>query len=147
MYFSSTGTINKFNKDLRADKAYNSTGVSINAVWEMGFYDFEAEYLTKFMNYITVSINPATKTSIDIQLVTNNQGTSIKQSAYYSLATYLHMNYAHFSYSTSYNPQPKHINVQANGFVYLKLVITNNSLTDVATVLSINLPVRLGGKV
>ena len=142
MYFGTNGTINKFDKSLRADNF-----LAIIAVWQMGFYDFGAEYLTKFMNYITVSINPSTKTSIDAQVVTNNQGTSIKQSVYYSLLTYLHTNFAHYSFSTSYNPQPKHLNTQANGFVYLKLIITNDSLTDVVTVLSINLPIRLGGRV
>lgn len=142
LYFSSGNTIQKFDVAERTD---NNT--AINAVWEMGFYDFEAEYLTKFMNNMWVSINPATKTSIDVQVVTNNEGTSEKQTVYYSLSTFLHANFEHWSFATSYNPQPKYLEIQAYGFVYLKLVLTNNSTTDLVTILSINLPARQGGKV
>jgi hypothetical protein len=142
LYFGANGYIAKFDITERTDE-----GTAINAVWEMGFYDFEADYLTKYLNNIWVAINPYTKTSVDIQIATNNEGTSEKQTVYYSLSTFLHCNFEHFSFSTSYNPQPKFLELQAYGFVYMKLILTNNSETDLVTVLSINLPARYGGKV
>lgn len=142
MYFGTNGTINKFDKTLRTDNL-----LAVSAIWEMGFYDFEAEYLTKFMNYITVSINPTAKSRLGVQVITNNGGTGLNQYVYYNLCSLSHTNFTRFSFNTSYNPQPRHLNVQANSFVYLKLILTNNSTTDSVTVLSINLPVRMGGKV
>jgi hypothetical protein len=142
LYFGSNGYIAKFDKEKRVDD-----NQVIKAIWESGFYDFQAEYLTKYLNNIWVTINPATKTSVNVQVTTNNEGTKDKQTVYYNLATYANVNYAHWSYSTSYNPQPKYLEVQAYGFVYIKILIGNDSETDVATVLSINLPARFGGKV
>jgi hypothetical protein len=142
LYFGANGYIAKFDIAERTDE-----GTAINAVWEMGFFDFGADYLTKYLNNIWVAINPSTKTSVDVQINTNNEGTSEKQTVYYSLSTFLHCNFEHFSFSTSYNPQPKFLELQAYGFVYMKLILTNNSETDLVTVLSINLPARYGGKV
>lgn len=110
LYFGADGNISKFDKTKRTDEE-----TTINAVWEMGFFDFGADYLTKYLNNIWVSINPTTKTSVGVQVTTNNEGTSELQTVYYSLATYLHANYAHWSYSTSYNPQPKYLEIQAYG--------------------------------
>jgi Uncharacterized conserved protein len=142
LYFGTNGTIEKFDISERTDN-----NIAINAVWESGFNDFGAEYLTKFMNNIWVSINPNTKTSVDVQITTNNEGTKDKQTVYYSLSTFLHANFSHWSFATSYNPQPKYLEIQAYGFVYIKLILINNSTTDLVTILSINMPARYGGKV
>lgn len=142
LYFGTNGSIEKFDSTMR-----NDNGVAINAVWEMGFFDFGAEHLNKYMNNIWVSIKPEIKTSLDLQTVTNNEGTTAKQTIYYNLATFAHCDFNHFSFNTSLNPQPFYVEVQAMGFCYFKIILSNSSLTNTATVLSINMPSRYGGKV
>jgi len=142
LYFGTAGTIMKFDPALLIDN-----GAYINSRWEMGFYDFGAEYINKYMNNIWVSLKPEVHSSVDLQTVTNVDGTSVKQTIYYNLATFLHCNFNHFSFNTSYNPQPFYVEVQAMGFDYFKLIIVNDSDFYAATVLSINLPARHGGKV
>ena len=141
LYFGTDGTIMKFAEQ------QTDNGVAIDSVWEMGFYDFGAEWLNKYMNNIWVALKPETKSSLDVQTVTNNEGTSVKQTISYNLATYAHVDYAHWSYNTSYSPQPFFIEVQNMGFSYFKVVLSNSTIMNTATVLSLNLPSRFGGKV
>ena len=142
MYFGTTGTIEKFDPALR-----NDNGVAIVATWEMGFFDFSAEWLNKYMNNIWVSIKPDPKVRLDMAPVTNNDGTGETQTIYYSLATFEHADFSKWSFLTSYNPQPFYIEIQAMGFVYFKLILMNSSLNENCTVLSITMPARMGGKV
>jgi hypothetical protein len=142
LYFGSSGFIAKFDKEVRTD-----AGIAINAVWEMGFYDFDAEYMIKYLNNIWISLQPDSKSRVDIQGVTNNEGTGEKVTVFYNLATFKHADFASWSFLTSYNPQPFYVDISANGFAYFKLILTNDSEADRATILSINMPIRYGGKV
>ena len=142
MYFGTNGTIEKFDKELRTDN-----GILVETVWEMGFYDFEAEYLKKYMSKVWIALRPEAKSRVDIKFVTNNEGTSLPQTISYNLATFKHLDFNHFSFKTSYNPQPFRLSMKAKGFAYLKLILGSDSLADVATILSINILTRLGGKV
>ena len=142
MYFGTNGTIEKFDKNLRNDNLS-----AINARWEMGFYDFEAEWLQKYMNNIWISIKPEPHSSVDVQVVTNNDGTSATQSIFYRIANFDHMDFSKFGFETSRNPQPFYLEIQAMGFVYLKIILSNTDIENKVTVLSINMPARRGGKV
>lgn len=142
LYFGADGAIHKFDTTKRSDN-----GVAINAVWEMGFYDGDAEWLTKYMNNVWVSIKPSPKTLVQYQTVTDNDGHSVTQELRYSMLNFNHIDFNHFSFLTSYAPRPFYVEVEAQGFCYFKIILKNSSLVDTATVLSITLPMRYGGKV
>lgn len=142
LYFGTNGTIEKFDLGQRTDN-----GVLIETLWEIGFYDFGVEYLKKYMSKLWVSLKPEAKSSVDINAITNNEGMSVTQTISYNLATFLHCDFNHFSFKTSYNPQPFRIGLKEKGFAFLKIRLSSDSLTDVATILSINILIRLGGKV
>lgn len=142
MYFGTNGTIEKFDDYNRDDN-----GTLIETNWEMGFYDFSAEYLKKYMSKIWVALKPALKSRISIHCITNNEGTGLPQTIHYNLATFTRLDFAQWSFATSYNAQPFRLNMKAKGFDYLKIVLDSNSLVDVATILSINILIRYGGKV
>ena len=141
LYFGTDGTIIKFDPLVLTDN-----GVAISAVWEMGFFDFGAEYLNKYLNNIWISLKPEIKSSVDVQTETNNDGLGEVEKIYYNLYTFKTMDFRNFSFHTSSNPQPFYLEVQAMGFCFFKLILSNSS-EDEATILSINLPARLGGKV
>lgn len=142
MYFGTNGTIEKFGSTLR-----NDNGSEIETVWEMGFYDFEAEYLKKYMSKFWVALKADTKARIQVNAITNNEGENTEQTLYYSMATFSHCDFNHFSFKTASNPQPFRVRMKEKGFAYLKIRLSSDSLTDVATVLSINIQIRTGGKV
>lgn len=142
LYFGTEGTIMRFDPALSTN-----AGTIINAVWEMGFHDFGAEWLNKYMNNIWITLKADEKARLDLTPITNNDGTGETQSIFYNLATFEHADFSKWSFLTSSNPQPFYLEVQCMGFTYFKLKLSNSSINEGATVLSINLPARLGGKV
>ena len=142
LYFGTNGTIEKFDKEQR-----NDNGNIIETSWEMGFYDFGAEYLKKYMSKFWVSLKPNVKTRVDVRCITNNEGTSQPITIYYNLITFKRCDFRHFSFKTSYNAQPFRVRMKEKGFDYLKIALSSDSLTDVATILSISILIRLGGKI
>lgn len=142
LYFgTSAGQIMKFDEELRT---YN--GATIEAVWEMGFFNFGVEWLRKFIQRIFVTILPRIKTHIDITYQTDRYGSSDIYTAQYALSQFDHADFAHWSFSTNYSPQPFKFKIKAKKIDYFKLAIENNG-TDTATVLSITIPSRTGGEV
>lgn len=140
-YGTADGKIVKFDKDKRSDN-----GSPINCVWEMSFYDFGYETITKYMSKAWVSIKPSSRTSASVSWLTNDDASKEDTKFYYNLATFVHANFAHWSFHTNYNPQPIPKKLKAKGFVYLKLIITNNTADETLTLLSINLKTRLGSE-
>ena len=138
---TTTGQIMRFDETL---STYD--GVTINAVWKMGFFNFGVEWLRKFIQRIFVSILPYTKTHIDITYETDRSNTSDTYTASYGLSGFDTWDFSDFSFETNYSPQPFKFKIRAKKIDYFKMVITNND-TDTATVLSITLPVRTGGEV
>jgi hypothetical protein len=135
------GQIMKFDLEVRTD---NET--AIDCVWEMNFYDFNSEWLRKFLNRVWISIQPGTRERIDVEWQTNNNSSSQTYTIQYSFMDFSDVDFGDYSFLTYYNPQPFRLKIKAKKFVYFKLILTNDSLTENATVLSINLQSRMGGE-
>ena len=135
------GQIMQFDETL---KTYD--GTTINAVWEMGFYNFGTEWLRKFISRIFITILPLIKTHVDITYETDRSGQSDPITAKYGLTNFDHMDFGAFSFGTNYSPQPFKFKIRAKKIDYFKLILTNND-TDSATVLSITIPERIGGEI
>jgi hypothetical protein len=142
LYFGTTsGYIMKFDEDI-----LTYDGEPIEAVWEMGYYNFGADWLRKFIQRIFISILPMTKTHVDVSFKTDRLGMSKTYIAAYGISTFDHMDFAHFSFATNYSPQPFKFKIRAKKIDYFKIVLRNDG-ADSASVLSITLPVRTGGEV
>jgi hypothetical protein len=135
------GQIMKLDLGVRTDN-----GSAIECVWEMNFYDFNSEWLRKFLNRVWISIQPGTRERIDVEWQTNNNASSQTYTIQYSFMDFSDVDFEDYSFLTYYNPQPFRLKIKAKKFVYFKLILTNESLTENATVLSINLQSRMGGE-
>lgn len=143
VYFGTdNGQLMKFDKEFRND---NSNVV--NASWEMGFYDFGEEWLRKYLNKTWISLEPTTRSSLDVAYETNLDSslTNPVKVSYY-LLDYGKIDYSNWSYETSSNPQPFRLKTKAKKFVYFKLILKNESLIDECTILNINFLGRIGGE-
>jgi hypothetical protein len=133
---------------MKFDPAYtNDNGVATSARWEMNFYDFDVEYLRKYLTEMWISLKPAAKSSVTITYQTDRVGTSDEYTAIYNLATFATADFADWSFLVNYNPQPFHFKIKAKKFVFLKIILTNDETDEELTLLSMNLPVRTGSKV
>ena len=143
LYFGTTsGQMMRFDTTLLTDN-----GTAITSTLELSFYDFEAEWLQKYLTEMWVSLKPATKSSVDITYQTDRVGISSTYTATYNMSTFTAAEFSDWSFLVNYNPQPFHFKIKAKKFVYFKLTLTNSQTDDELTVLSINLPARYGSKV
>lgn len=143
LYFGTTaGQIMKFDTTKLTDN-----GTAITARWEMNFFDFDAEYLRKFLTEMWISLKPESKTSVDVTYQTDRDADSDTYTAVYNLATFTATDFGDWSFLVNYNPQPFRFKIRAKKFVYFKLILINDETDEKLTVLSINLPVRYGSKV
>jgi len=142
LYFGTTdGMIMKFDENVAT---YD--GTTIEANWEMGFTNFGADWLRKFLQRLFISLLPLTTTHVDINYETDISNTSDTLTASYGLSGFDTWDFSTFDFSTNYSPQPFKFKIRAKKIDYFKLKLSNNG-TDSVTVLSITLPVRTGGEV
>lgn len=135
------GQIMRFDNEERSDN-----GTVISAYWETGFYDYGMDWRRKFVNEMWISLQPDDLSSVDISYQTERVVTSGTYIAVYNVASFANMDFGNMSFYVNYNPQPFRFKIKAKKFVYFKLVLQNNELTDNLTVLSINLAARYGSK-
>lgn len=143
LYFgTSTGTIMKFDESLGT---YD--GATISASWEMGYFNFGVDWLTKFVQKMYASILPLTTTHIDIYVSTDKKASfELVKTISYSLSSFETWDFSDFSFETNYSPQPFKIKLRAKKIDYLKIKLVNDG-ADSAVALSLTFPTRTGGEV
>lgn len=141
LYFGTTdGYIMRFDETL---PAYD--GQEIVATWDMGYYNFGADWIQKFILQMLVSILPLTSTHVDIYLSTDRDASfRFIKTVSYGLSNFDTWDFSNFSFSTDFSPQPKNVKLKAKKIDYMKIRLVCGG-TDGAVVLSITLPVRTGG--
>jgi len=141
MYIGTDQTIMKFDTNDRTDD-----GTAIAATWEMNFYDFETDWLIKYLSKIFVSIQPGSKEKVELSWQTNNATSTQSYVIEYNTIDFGNIDFESFSFLNNLNPQPFRLKIKAKKFVYFKLILSNDSLSANATILSINLLSRTGGE-
>lgn len=142
LYFgTSNGYLMKFDKD---DHTFD--GAVIESSWEMGFFNFGSEWITKFINELFVSIKPEARSYLAIKYATDRNSSSDTYEVINILATFEDMNFGSLSFRTNYNPQPYKYKIRAKKIDYFKLILISDN-ADPCTVISLTIPVRTGGEV
>lgn len=153
LYFGTTdGMIMKFDETLGT---YD--GEKIVAEWEMGFTNFGADWLRKFIQRLFISLLPLTQTHIDIYIATDrNSEYQYIGRASYALSSFDTWDFSGievpgyeeigFSFETNYSPQPFKFKLNAKKIDYFKIKFVNDG-TDGAVILSTTMPVRTGGEI
>ena len=143
LHFGTTdGQIMRFDENLPT-----FDGLEIIATWDMGYNNFGADWIRKFIQFMFISILPLTNTHLDIYLSTDRD-SSLKfiKTVSYGLSGFDTWDFSNFSFQTNFSPQPKKVNLKAKKIDYMKIRLVCGG-TDGAVVLSITLPTRTGGLV
>jgi hypothetical protein len=133
---------------MRFDETLNtSDGTTISASWEMGYFNFGIDWVTKFAQRLFISILPLVQTHVDIYLSTD-KNASFQQidTVSYSLSSFETWDFSAFSFEVNYSPQPFKRKMRAKKIDYMKIKLVNDG-TDGAVVLSLTIPVRAGGEI
>lgn len=121
IYLGTDTAICKFEKRLTT---YN--GEIIDAEWQGGFYDFEAEYKRKTMRILWITVKPQEKTYMSVNYISDRNIGMNEREISRQTFSYEYWNYADFTYNSSVSVKPFKIKLKAKKFAFLKLIIKNN---------------------
>ena len=127
MYFGTTsGLLMKFSSVYKSD-----AGTAIDAYWESGAMDFGASHLRKNVTKHYVLMRPESTGQLSVTLSTD-RGTTFETKTI-TLA------------ASTYPAKPNLIKLKAKKFTHLKLILSSNSTTATATILSYAMVFIVGG--
>ncbi|SDG47463.1 hypothetical protein [Desulfosporosinus hippei] len=132
IYYGSQGTIERF-------EGLNDNGVAITAKLELAFTDFGVSHLLKNTRKIWVTIQPDTKTSLDVMYTTDKKFLSDIKSinVSFALLDFGVLDFENFSFMTNRAPQPFRKKIRAKKYAYIKFILKNDKVDESAVILSI----------
>ena len=140
IYMGTDTSIMIFDKNLTA---YNNN--IIDAEWNGGYYDFEAEYKRKTMRVLWITVKPQENTYMEVNYISDrNEGNDPKEILKKSFS-YPLWNYADFTYESGIQVKPFRIKLKAKKFAFLKLKIKSNKIDCRLIVDSISIQKSYGG--
>ena len=140
IYMGTDTSIMKFGEGWTA---YN--GEIIDAEWNGGYYDFEAEYKRKTMRVLWITVKPQENTYMEVNYISDrNEGNDTKEILRKSFSYNL-WNYADFMYTSGTQVKPFRIKLKAKKFAFLKLKIKSNKIDCRLIVDSISIQKSYGG--
>lgn len=130
-----------------SDNYLNDDGALIDCVWESGSLDFGKNYLRKFMSEIWISMKPQAHSKVTVTVQTDKKSEFTEKVIESRLATFEHMDFEDFSFSTNRKPQVKKLKIKAKKFAFLKIIFKSKDLYTSAIILSADPKIRETGYV
>ena len=143
LYFGTPdGRIMEFSRKYRNDDLKD-----INAYWESGSMDFDMDWRRKYSSNIWVSIKPESQAMVYATAESNIKSDYPDKLITAGLATFLNMDFNHWSFGTNRKPQLIRAKLKVKKATYYKLIFYSISASATATILSADIQVRYTGNV
>lgn len=140
--FSDNGAVVEFSQKCRSDN-----GAPIDCYAATGAMDFDKDWLLKYSPMIFVAMQPASNARIKVTVETNRRSDYPEKTVAYSLATFLHVDFNHFSFATNRKPQVKKVKMKVKKATFYRLIFKSNSASATATVIETDIRLRYAGNV
>lgn len=122
-------------------------GQAIDGYWESGSLDFDVDWRRKYSSYVWVSLKPESGGRIWVSAMSNRKSDYTDKLVVANLATFSHVDFAHFSFNTNRQPQLQRTRMKVKKFAYYKLQLMSDTASSTATVLGVDIQVRYAGTV
>lgn len=136
-----TGKIMEFNEEYS-----NWDGTVMNAEWESGFYDFEAEYRRKTMRILWLALKPESRTSVLVNYRSDRDMGEEEREVQSISLDFSRTNFRAFSFMLSQAIKPFRIKLKAKKFTFLKILLANRKMDEKLTINSITIKKVYGGE-
>lgn len=140
--FSDDGAVVEFSQKYRSDN-----GAPIDCYAATGAMDFDKDWLLKYSPMIFVAMQPASNARIKVTVETNRRSDYPEKTVAYSLVTFLHVDFNHFSFATNRKPQVKKVKMKVKKATFYRLIFKSNSASATATVIETDIRLRYAGNV
>lgn len=134
VYYGSKGTIEVFD-------GTNDNGEPIIAELELGFTDFGVNELHKNTRKLWITVQPESKSSVDVLYTTNKTFLSEPRSisVAFNLLDFALIDFGNFSFLTNRAPVTYRRKIRAKKYAYIKFIFRNNKLDESLTLLALKL--------
>ena len=139
---SEDGRIAHFSRNYR-----NDDGADIDAYAATGSMDFDRDWLLKYSPMIFVALKPEANARVTVTVETNKRSDYPDKVVAANFSVFTHLNFAHFSFSTSRKPQVRRVKMKVKKATFYKLVFKSKSASATATVLGTDVQLRYAGTV
>lgn len=126
---------------------HNDDGAAIDCYWRSGSMTFGADFMRKYSSLLFVALKPELFAAVNVTIRTNVKSDFDEKTIAYSLATFKHANFAHWSFGTNRQPQTKKIRLKAKKFAYYQFIFSSNTDWSAATILSADFKMRFMGDI
>ena len=140
--FADDGKVLEFSHKYR-----NDDGAAIDCYAATGAMDFDKDWLLKYSPMIFVAMQPASNARITVTVETNRRSDYPEKAVAYSIATFLHVDFNHFSFATNRKPQVKKVKMKVKKATFYRLIFKSNSASATATIIETDVRLRYAGNV
>ena len=109
--------------------------------------NFGKGYLLKYSPMIFVAMQPESNSRINVTAESNRRSDYPEKTVSYNLATFLHVDFGHFSFATNRKPQVRRVKIKVKKATYYRLLFKSNSASATATVIETDIQLRFAGVV
>lgn len=139
---TSGGMIVRLSREFR-----NDNGTEIAARWQSGSMDFGMDYKRKHSSELWVVLKPESQARVTATVESNVSSNYDEKVVSSSLSTFSHASFAHWSFGTNRKPQTDRVKIKVKKFTFYRLILTSVSTSATATILGVDIRVRLVGNV
>lgn len=140
--FADSGKVVEFSHKYR-----NDDGEAINCYAATGAMDFDQDWVLKYSPAIFVAMQPASNARITVTVETNRRSDYPEKDVAYSIASFLHVDFKHFSFATNRKPQVKKVKMKVKKATFYRLIFKSNSASATATIIETDVRLRYAGNV
>lgn len=136
------GRIVRMSRDYRSDD-----GEELDCYAATGSMDFDRDWLRKYSPMIFVAIQPESGARIHVTAMSDRRSDYPEKTIAYSFASFSHVDFNHFSFSTNRKPKVKRLKLKVKKATFYKLIFKLKSKTATATVIETDVQLRYAGAV
>ncbi len=121
-------------------------GRPIEAYWESGALDFNADHMRKYSSSIWVTVKPESNSYVEVTAMTDRKSNfAVKVIDSSTGGGFASLDFTAFSFTDSQQPSTRRLRLKAKKYVFYKLVFRSARADSTATILSADILVRQTG--
>ena len=136
------GRVVHFSRSYRSDD-----GRDIDCYAVTGAMDFGRDWQYKYSPMLFVAMQPESNARIEVSVDSDRRSDYPSKTVAYSLFTFAHVDFAHFSFNTNRKPQVARLKMKVKKATYYRLIFKSRSASATATILQADISLRYAGSV
>jgi hypothetical protein len=136
------GRVVHFSREYRSDD-----GADIDCYAVTGAMDFGRDWQYKYSPMLFVAMQPESNARIEVTVDSDRRSDYPVKTVAYSLLTFGHMDFNHFSFNTNRKPQVARLKMKVKKATYYRLIFQSRSASATATVVQADISLRYAGSV